>query len=367
LRNDVLSAALVLITCLNPLHAEKWQVQYFYDKEKSKLIINDLQFASSTRGVAVGVIVEGRKQDPVAVVTSDGGAHWEEVPLKETPVSLFFLNENLGWMVTEKGLWQTTEAGKNWRKLPKLPVPANRVYFADEKTGWAACGKKTVLETRNGGDTWAPVTAAADQPGAKDNSGFNWIAFATPEFGLITGYNHPPRRETQEFPAWMDPEEALTRRETPHLSYTLVTKDGGKTWKSAAASLFGDVTRVRFGPHGLGVGLIEYTESFQYPSEAYKIEWTSGKSITIFHDKRFAISDVWLSPDGAVYLAGIALTGELRSVVPGRVQVLKSEDLTSWKEMEVDYRAVARHVTFSGAEGNNLWLATESGMVLKLR
>jgi len=32
----------------------------------------------------------------VAVVTSDGGAHWQTVDLKEIPVSLFFLNENLG-------------------------------------------------------------------------------------------------------------------------------------------------------------------------------------------------------------------------------------------------------------------------------
>ena len=362
-----LLVAFIFATVLVPLRAEKWQLQYFYDKDKSNLIINDLQFASPTRGVAVGVIVEGRKQDGVALVTSDGGAHWDTVPLKELPISLFFLNENAGWMVTEKGLWQTTEAGKNWRKLPKVPTPANRVYFADEKTGWAVCGKKTVLETHNGGDTWTPVAAAADQPGSKENSGFNWIAFATPQFGLITGFNQPPRHVFQEFPAWMDPEDALSRRDTPHLSYTLVTRDGGKTWKSSAASLFGNVTRVRFGPHGVGVGLIEYSESFRYPSEAYKIEWTTGKSSTVFHDKKFAISDLWITAEGTVYLAGIALNGELRSVVPGRVQVLKSTDLSAWTEMEVDYRAVARQVTFSATDSNNLWLATENGMILKLK
>jgi len=361
-----LCTALALAGCWTPLAAEKWAVQYFYDQNKSNLIINDIHFASPMRGVAVGVVVEGRKQDPVAVVTADGGAHWEQVALKETPISLFFLNENSGWLVTDKGLWLTTEAGKNWRKLPKLPAPANRVYFADEKTGWAVCGKKTVLETRNGGDTWTPVTAAGEQPGTKDNSGFNWIAFATSKFGLITGFNQPPRPGFQEFPTWMDPEDALSRRDTPHLSYTLVTRDGGATWKSSAASLFGNVTRVRFGTRGVGVGLIEYGESFRYPSEAYKIEWTTGKSSTIFHDKKFAISDLWITADGTVYLAGIALHGELRSVVPGRVQVLRSQDLSVWTEMEVDYRAVARQVTFAGKD-ENLWLATENGMILKLQ
>jgi len=362
-----LSLATVFAVCLTLPGAEKWQVQYFYDKQKSNLVINDLQFASPTRGVAAGVILEGRRQEPVAVVTADGGAHWDVVLLKEVPISLFFLNENFGWMVTEKGLWQTSEAGKNWRKLSKLPAPANRVYFADEKVGWAVCGKKTVLQTGDGGDTWTPVAAAADQPGTKENSGFNWIAFATPQFGLITGFNQPPRNLFQEFPAWMDPEDALSRRDPPHLSYTLVTRDGGKTWKSSAASLFGNVTRVRFGPRGLGVGLIEYAESFRYPSEAYKIEWTTGKSSTIFHDKRFAISDVWMMPDGTVYLGGVSVNGELRTVVPGRVQVLKSQDLSSWTEMEVDYRAVARQVTFSATDENNLWLATENGMILKLK
>jgi hypothetical protein len=358
--------ALAVLACLSPLGAAQWQVQYFYDKEKSRLVFTDLQFASATRGAAVGVILEGSHRNPVALVTADGGAHWDTVPLKEMPVSLFFLNDNFGWMVTEKGLWQTTEAGKNWRKLPKLPAPANRVYFADEKTGWAVCLKKTVLETHNGGETWTPVTAAGEQPGSKENSSFNWIAFATPQFGMIAGFNQP-QRMFQQLPAWLDPEDALSHRDTPHLSYTLVTKDGGKTWKSSAASLFGNVTRVRFGAHGVGVGLIEYSESFRYPSEAYKIEWTTGKSTSIFHDKRFAISDTWMASDGTVYLAGIAVSGQLRTVIPGRVQVLRSRDLAAWTEMEVDYRAVARQVTFSAPNDNNLWIATDNGMILKLK
>src|SRR5207248_323209 len=123
----------------------------------------------------------------------------------------------------------------------------------------------------------------------------------------------------------------------------------------------------RFGPRGLGVGLIEHAESFRYPSEVVKIEWASGKNAPIFHDKRFAISDVWIMADGVVYLAGIAVAGELRSVIPGRVRVLKSADLAAWSEMEVDYRAEARHVIFSAADENHLWMATDSGMILKLQ
>jgi hypothetical protein len=101
-------------------------------------------------------------------------------------------------------------------------------------------------------------------------SAYNWVAFATAKFGIITGWNLPPRRTPPKFPDWMDPEDAINRRETPHLSYSLVTKDGGQTWKPNSASLFGDISRIRFGPEGKGLGLIEYSNSFRYPPRRTK-------------------------------------------------------------------------------------------------
>lgn len=356
-----------LVAWAAPLGAQRWQMQYLYDQNKSSLTINDLHFASATRGVAVGIIQEGSRERPVALVTSDGGAHWQLVPLKEPPVSLFFLNENVGWMVTAKGLWQTTEAGNDWHKLPKVPAGILRVYFADENNGWAAGAKKTVVETRDGGQQWKPLAAAAEPPGARDYSAYAWITFATPKAGLITGWNRPLRRFAPQFPAWMDPEAALSLRETPHLAYQLVTLDGGKTWKSSSGSVLGAVTRVRFAPGGTGLGLVEYGVSFRFPSEAHRLDWLSGKNQTVFRDPKFAITDIWLTPQGTGYLAGIRADGQLRGVVPGKVVVLKSsKDLSTWTEMEVDYRAVAMRTVLAAADEHNIWLATANGMILKL-
>ena len=94
--------ACALLACLLalPAGAERWRVQYLYDEAKSNLVLNDLKFASPQRGVAVGFIEEGRKTRPTALVTADGGAHWALVPTKEVGVSLFFLGESTGWMVT---------------------------------------------------------------------------------------------------------------------------------------------------------------------------------------------------------------------------------------------------------------------------
>jgi hypothetical protein len=349
------------------LRADRWQMQYMYDNAKSEMVLQDLQFPSAARGIAIGEIVEGHGRKPVAVVTSDGGAHWTVTKLDENPVSLFFLNDSLGWMVTEKGVWKTNEAGKDWQKLPKPPSQPWRVYFADENNGWAACIKKTVLATHDGGRKWEAVAASSQVPGAADRSAYSWIAFADKNFGMITGFNQPSMRWNGLFPAWLDPEDALSRRETPHLSYQLLTRDGGKTWKSGSASLLGQITRVRFGPSGPGLGLIEYGDSFRVPSEVYKLDRNTGKNQTVFRDKRYAITDVWLTGDGTAYLAGIELAGQVRSVSPGKVKVFKSPDMTSWSELEVDYRAIAQRAIITGADDRNLWIGTDNGMILKFK
>jgi hypothetical protein len=343
-------------------------MQYFYDEEKASFHIVDMQFPSARRGLAVGTVDDGNRHKPTAALTSDGGAHWQLTSLEDPPVSLFFLNESLGWMVTTKGLWQTTEAGKNWRKLPKLPPNVYRVCFTDEKTGFAAAGKKKVYRTTDGGQKWDEVAAAADPPGNPQFSGYTWIAFATPQDGMITGWNMPPQH-VQRLPDWIDPEAAAARRGTPHLTYSLTTHDGGKTWKAGSASLFGEVTRVRFGPGTMGLGLIEYPPSFRYPAEVYRFDWKSGRSQTLYRDKRFAITDFWITQDGTVYLAGVQAVGQIRGIVPSKVMVLKSQDpeLSAWTEMPVDYRATANDVIFASPDPKNLWIATDGGMILKLQ
>jgi photosystem II stability/assembly factor-like uncharacterized protein len=343
---------------------KKWRVQYFYDEEKSALRIVDLQMPSATRGVAVGAIVEGSSQKPTAVVTSDGGAHWQTMKLEEAPVSLFFLTENLGWMVSTKGLWQTTETGRNWHKLPKPPGQILRVHFLDEKHGFAAGLKKKLYETKDGGQTWTTVAAAAEPPGNADYSAYTWIAFTSKERGIVTGWNMPPHRE-QRLPDWMDPEAAINRRDFPHLSYSLETRDAGKTWKSSSASLFGQISRVRFGPDGLGLSLVEYGQSFRYPSEVYRIDTRTGKNSTLYRDRKFAVSDIWVTPSGTMYLAGVQVAGQARGIAPSKVQVLESRGNSVWTEMAVDYRAVANKVMLAVVDDSQMWLATDNGMILK--
>jgi len=123
-----------------------------------------------------------------------------------------------------------------------------RVYFANENDGWAACNKKTVLVTHDGGRKWEPIKAASDPPGAPERSAYSWVAFANRNYGIIFGFNQPAMRWGAKFPAWMDPEDALSRRETPHcgglphardahFGRKSVSPESTRKWRIAAAGM----------------------------------------------------------------------------------------------------------------------------------
>lgn len=342
-------------------------MQYLHDDLKTDLYIADMQFSSPSRGMAVGFTADrsGGSRKNTALLTSDGGAHWETLAIKGEPGALFFLNDSLGWMVSGKNLWKITEMGKKWARLPNPPERVVRVYFTDEKTGWAACQNKTVLKTQDGGAHWEKVAAAAEPPVEPRSSAYTWIAFGTPETGIITGWNPPPARtgRSANWPDWMDPEAVLRRREVPRLNIMLSTIDGGKNWKSSSLSMFGELTRIRFGPGGNIFALVEHSPSFQYPSEVHNLRATA--AAPVYRDPNVFITDLWATPGGAVYLAGVSANDKIR-MVPQKVRVLRSDDLRTWRSIPVDYRAVARRTFLAGAADGSLWMATDNGMILKL-
>lgn len=350
-----------------PAAAAEWRLQYFYDEDRSTLTITDLQFPSAQRGMALGYTTQKDKTKPVAVVTSDGGLHWSVVPLKDRGLTMFFLDDSLGWMVAPKNLWVTQEAGRSWSKVGKLPPDVMRVYFLDREHGFAAGGQKSVYETKNGGKKWVVVPASQIPKANPKYTGYTWIEFVKGRIGMVTGFSRPPRRSDTELPDWLEPEKAQRRREWPSVSISLDTHDGGANWTASAASMFGQITRVRLRSDGIGLGLISYYENFQWPSEVLRLDWTTGKSASVYREKDRVITDVAVPEKGPAYLAGYELVGKLRlNPVPGKLRILKSEDLTRWVDMDVDYRATANRAMLAAADGQNIWVATDNGMILKL-
>ena len=350
---------------------ETWHKLYSYDELNSSLVINDFTFVSARHGVAAGFLLEkDGKIKPTTLVTNDGGQHWTFTPVKDhkdVPVSLFFRDANKGWMVTDDAIWTTEDGGLAWKKLTTLS-DIERVYFANAEHGWAAGDQKKVYETFDGGKTWKDLAAAAEPDSTPERTIYNWIDFAGPDAGIITGWNQPAVEARRVIPEWVSPaHSSAVRREAPHLSIFLQTRNGGKTWSPTTGSLFGHVTCVRLSLNGYGLGIIQFKDAFDWPSEVFRIDWTTGESSRVFREQNRLITDVALPPSGPAYLAGIEKLDHLNdSPIPGKVKVLRSEDLDNWQEMDVDYRATAHRVMISAIDDKNIWIATDTGMVLKL-
>jgi hypothetical protein len=347
--------------------AESWKAQYFYDQDRETLAINDLICPSARRCIATGRIEpEKGSPRPTAVVTSDGGAHWALAPLKEPAVSLFLLDDSTGWMVGAKNLWKTVEGGRSWERVARLPQGVLRVHFLSAEHGFAVGTRKSVYETTDGGARWEPLAAAAEPKTSLEYTTYTWVEFVGGKHGVISGFSRPPRKDAT-LPDWVDPQSAATRRQWPTVSITLDTHDGGKSWTSSAASLFGQISRVRLAPDGVGLGLIMFTDNFEWPSEVFRVDWKNGTSGRVFRDHNRRITDVAILSDKLAYLAGEEVPAKFHQTpIPGKLKIYKSVDLRSWTEMEVDYRATAAVALLSAADERNIWAATDTGMILKL-
>lgn len=83
--------------------------------------------------------------------------------------SVYFLNENKGWIVGSQGTFLSTDDnGNNWKQTRRFTEDRIRdVYFMDEQTGWILCERNIfnlgatspsyLMKTTDGGATWEKV------------------------------------------------------------------------------------------------------------------------------------------------------------------------------------------------------------------
>ena len=345
--------------------AGNWEIRYFYDVADWQFVILDLAFPTPERGIAVGYESNGKKTRPKCIVTRDGGRTWASAKIKEPGSSLFFLNDSIGWMVSNKGLWQTLESGRSWKKISK-ERDIVRVHFLDKLHGYAVGFERSLWETRDGGKNWSELPVSDEVATSKENTRFTWIEFAGERYGVMVGHSEPPRGGRSPFPDWMQPERAANRRQWPTSTVVVQTVDGGKSWKPSVTSMFGNISRIRLKPNGTGLTLVRFQHAFEYPSEVYRFDLKNSETTRAYRSKVNSITDLIFSGDYA-YLAGFVPPGSLEQTpIPGRLAVLRSRDLANWEEMEVDYRANAHRVVLASAGAGDVWLATDTGMILQL-
>jgi hypothetical protein len=350
--------------------------QYLYDQDKSELQLIDLKFPSAQHGMAAGIVTEGKRMDPTLVITTDGGAHWSLTPLvkllpaKDLPLSLHFVSDSEGWMVTGKSLWYTVDFGKNWVKKGDLPKGITKVWFLTTEHGWAIGSEKQVVETKDGGKTWTPVAAARQAPGTIPSTVYSDIVFMR-NHGIITGWFAPG--DFSLHPEWQTPESRATAV-VPGTTIFLETPDGGKTWSSSSGAMFGQLTTVALSGNGISLALFQFANRMDSkmvhlpPSEVHRMSVDRDVPDRVYRDESTQITDVALTSDGTPYLAGHDVVGVVRdNPIPGKLKVLTSSDFAKWVEVPVDYRAEAHRAYLAIAEDQDIWVATDTGMILKLQ
>jgi hypothetical protein len=345
----------------------KFELRYFYDKDNSELDILELKFVSAKRGLGIGVLRERDRVRGAILETNDGGDTWKLQPFREVPRSLFLLEESVGWIVTDRGLWRTEEGGREWKKIySRRGLLA--IHFLDASNGFAAGAPKLFLRTSDGGRSWTKVPEG-DKPDTKpENTAYSVIGFAGDGKGVVGGSSVPPDARRSRYPDWMEPELARYRRQRPTVMILIETRDGGANWKSSVASLFGQLTRMALTERE-GLGVLEFDNTFPWPSEVYRFLLGTGKSERVFREKNHLVTDAaW--DDESAWLGAVQFPYEVRGApIPGRVKIFRATDasLKAWQSVPVDYRATGQRVSLARGVDGTVWAVTDSGMVLSYR
>jgi hypothetical protein len=222
-----------------------------------------------------------------------------------------------------------------------------------------------VLETKDGGRTWSIVETAEQAPTAPESTVYHWAAFDG-QRGVIVGSWTLPRNP-RDLPDWMVPERARYRHQYPTVTILLQTEDGGKSWTQISSSLEGTLTRFRYGSADWGLELFEFPNSSDLASEVVKVDMGAKKHTRVYGDKGRAVRDFVLLPGGDVILVAVERQGKSNDLpIPGKLRMMRSGSLQTWIDMDVDYRAVATRASIAAADSRSVWVATDTGMILKL-
>ena len=118
----------------------------------------------------------------------------------------------------------------------------------------------------------------------------------------------------------------------------------------------------------MGFALLQFPDSSQRAAELFKMDLETNKNTSVYQDPLRPARDFAVLPDGELIVAAVEKPGKANNLpIPGKLKMMRSGSLKTWLNMDVDYRAVAGRIILAAPDSNNMWVATDTGMILKLQ
>ena len=219
--------------------------------------------------------------------------------------------------------------------------------------GYAIGFPKAVYETTDGGKKWTKLPAAARPPTGPEDTIYECISFLG-QHGVIVGMR--PVGTDGRLSVVVESVRGPAHKERPIHAVDSRNRGRGATlgilhfvglWEDHAAG---------YVQAGLLARAVRVSQLFQLPSRVFKLKFRTSREI-VFGEKDRAVTDVALLPDGSGLIASVEPPGYSNQVpIPGKLKMLSSRDLKVWEEMDVDYRAVAQRAILAAPDAQHCGL-----------
>jgi photosystem II stability/assembly factor-like uncharacterized protein len=153
------------------------EIHYTISDSACAVYEQDICFTDEYNGTLIGYINDcnqGHYYYSVIFLTTDGGFNWSEQwrgPVFDNEYdiimlnSVYFIDENFGWIVGSSGLVLKYTKGNDWQEVPAFTdLPLRKVYFLDQSHGWISAGYHNrqdsylkLFKTNDGGETWKKI------------------------------------------------------------------------------------------------------------------------------------------------------------------------------------------------------------------
>ena len=158
------SAGYVILKTTNS--GRNWSIQNSTDYRQP---LYSVFFTDELHGWALGL--DGIYQ------TTDSGEVWSLLNSNFPGNSVFFLDQNIGFIAGQK-IYKTYDGGKNW--IEKSRIGGNSVYFSNPDTGWVVGENGSIQKSCNGGETWVAKPS-------NTNESLKCIKFFDSNIGMCVG------------------------------------------------------------------------------------------------------------------------------------------------------------------------------------